>query len=72
MDGLVEKLYVETYSTLYDYEALSTSGTQRASGTFIQFDSKWSKVCLTLIRIAWDAGIDRSLRIMSMLTPKMI
>ena len=72
MDDLVWNLYVETDNTLYYYDDLSTSAMHRASGTFIQLYSKWSKVCLTLIRMDWDTGIDRSLQIRLMLIPWMI
>ena len=72
MDDLVEQLHVEIDSTLYDYDALFTGGIQKASGTCIRLDSEWRKVCFTLIRMAWDPGIERSLHIKAMQRPGLI
>jgi len=58
MDDSVEKLHDALIRNLYYNDALLTDDMQRASGAFTRLDSKWSKWCFTLIRMAWDPNIE--------------
>ena len=67
MDYSVGKFHGQLGRVLHYHDALLIASMQRASGPCIWLDSKWSKVCFTLIRMAWDPGIKGFLHVKAML-----
>jgi len=58
VDYLVGQLYGELDKVLHYYDALLIDSMQRIHGTYTWLDSEWSKGGSTLIRVAWDPGIE--------------
>lgn len=57
MDYSVGKFHGELGRVLHYHDALPIACMQSAYGICIWLDSEWSKVCFTLILMAWDLAI---------------
>ena len=71
MDYSVGQPHGELDRVLHYHDALLIASMQRASCTSIWLDSKWRKVCFTLIRMAWDPSIEGFLHVETMLRLRM-
>jgi len=58
VDYSIRQLHEELDKFLYYDGALLIDCVQRASSTYTWLDNEWSKACFTVIRMAWDLGIE--------------